>query len=1012
MRFSTLCIAAALVLAHASDLFATDLRFIEDAALRAVHFIDAKEGWAVGDEGVVLHTIDAGRTWQPQASGTRASLRSVHFHDDNHGWAAGREELPGGQGGVGVLLATEDGGFTWKRLLANALPGVNQVRFSSKAVGFLLADGCDQFPSGLYRTINGGREWEPVAGPRTTAWMCGAFSDDKTGVFAGAWSRLATLKDGRIVAAEDVETLAGRHLRGMQAVARRVLAVADGGLVLSSVSAGARWGFVDLKLPADLLACLDFNAIHAVKDHVWIVGRPGSFVLFSDDAGVAWQLRRTNQTMPLHSVHFADEKNGWAVGDAGTILATRDAGKSWQVQHQGGKRAAVLHVHAQNAPLDTLTILGGCDGNLCTALRVVAPDAASAAPGKAWEATRFAAAARQAGALTGEMLWNFPLPQYLLNADKDLILAHWNRRHADKAEREMLRQLVLAIRVWRPSVVLGDSPDSKTPLQGLIAEALQAAIRCAADAKEFPEQLESLGLEAWQVSKVYGLCEPASASVTQDNQSAKGTLETTVAEHAALAGRLLDDGYSQVPNQRHYRMLQTKLEKAGDTPHWLDGLALKEGDARRAMPARVEGNVLAAKAIRERQHLLTLADNLGDAGRNFTSFVVAIEKMPEDQAALTAFSMGQRYLRKGQWHLAQEAFLVLVDRYPAHPLAADAYQWLLRVNSSGEARRRVELKHFTMLENAPLLGMKAKSRGNPIQPVNGVETLDVRQWNRGCVEFSRRLAGFGTLHLTDPAVQFPLQAARRSLGEVAPTVQFFEKFKTFVPQGPWSEAAQAELWINLRSNTPPAKVARSRLTEMRPRLDGVLDDPCWQGAKPLVLDNAAGDSAKEHPTEAMFAYDQEFLYVALKCRHPEGRQVPLAKDRARDADLDGIDRVSILLDIDRDYATYYRLEVDQRGCVREDCWGDANWNPRWFVSAKSHTDHWCVEAAIPLSELTSQRVALGSAWAFNVVRTVPGRGVQSWSQPADVQPRPEGMSLLIFQQEGAQKQVAPMPTAP
>jgi photosystem II stability/assembly factor-like uncharacterized protein len=1012
MRFSTPFFAVALLLAHASGLFATDLRFIEDAALRAVHFIDAKEGWAVGDEGVVLHTIDGGRTWQPQASGTRASLRSVHFHDDNHGWAAGREELPGGRGSVGVLLATEDGGFTWKRLLANALPGINQLRFASKAVGFLLTDGCDQFPSGLYRTINAGREWEPVAGPRTTAWMCGAVLDEKNGVFGGAWSRLATLKDGRIIAAEDADTLAGRHIRGMHAVARRVLAVADGGLVLSSTSAGARWGFVDLKLPADLLACLDFSAIHAVKDHAWIVGRPGSFVLCSDDAGVTWQMRKTNQTMPLHAVHFADEKNGWAVGDAGTILATQDAGRTWQVQHQGGKRAATLHVHAQSAPLDTLTVLGGCDGNLCAALRVVAPDPASSAPGKAWEASRYAAATRQAGAMTGEMLWNFPLPQYLQNADKAMILAHWNRRHADKAEREMLRQLVLAIRTWRPSVVLGDAPDGKSPLQGLIAEALQTAIRCAADAKEFPEQLESLGLEAWQVSKVYGLCEPAGASVTQDNQSAKGTLDTTVAEHAAMVGRLLDDGYPQVPAQRHYRMLQSKLDKAGDTPHWLDGLALKEGEARRAMPARAEGDALAAKAIRERQHLLTLADNLGDAGRNFTSFMVAIEKMPEEQAALTAFGMGQRYLRKGQWHLAQEAFLVLVDRYPAHPLAADAYQWLLRVNSSGEARRRVELKHFTMLDNAPLLGMKLKDRGNPIQQVNAAETLDIRQWNRGCVEYSRRLAGFGTLHLTDPAVQFPLQAARRNLGEVAPTLQFFEKFKTFVPQGPWSEAAQAELWINLRSNTPPAKVARSRLTEMRPRLDGILDDACWNGVKPLVLDNAAGDSAKENPTEAMFAYDQEFLYIALKCRHPEGGQVAPVKDRARDADLDAFDRVSILLDIDRDYATYYRLEVDQRGGVREDCWGDANWNPRWFVSAKSHADHWCVEAAIPLSELTSQRIAMGSAWAFNVVRTLPGRGVQSWSQPADVQPRPEGMSLLIFQQEGAQKQVAPMPTAP
>ena len=29
-----------------------DLRFFDDAALRAVHFVDAEEGWVVGDEGV------------------------------------------------------------------------------------------------------------------------------------------------------------------------------------------------------------------------------------------------------------------------------------------------------------------------------------------------------------------------------------------------------------------------------------------------------------------------------------------------------------------------------------------------------------------------------------------------------------------------------------------------------------------------------------------------------------------------------------------------------------------------------------------------------------------------------------------------------------------------------------------------------------------------------------------------------------------------------------------------
>jgi hypothetical protein len=34
-------------------------------------------------------------------------------------------------------------------------------------------------------------------------------------------------------------------------------------------------------------------------------------------------------------VHFADVRTGWAVGDGGTILATRDGGASWEPQHSG-----------------------------------------------------------------------------------------------------------------------------------------------------------------------------------------------------------------------------------------------------------------------------------------------------------------------------------------------------------------------------------------------------------------------------------------------------------------------------------------------------------------------------------------------------------------------------------------------------------------------------------------------------------------------------------------------------
>jgi hypothetical protein len=177
----------------------------------------------------------------------------------------------------------------------------------------------------------------------------------------------------------------------------------------------------------------------------------------------------------------------------------------------------------------------------------------------------------------------------------------------------------------------------------------------------------------------------------------------------------------------------------------------------------------------------------------------------------------------------------------------------------------------------------------------------------------------------------------------------------------------------------------------------------------MVLRNAAGDTVKDYPTEAWLAYDDEFLYLALRCRHPRGRYVAPMKVRKRDEDLRAYDRVSLLLDLDRDYSTYFDFQVDQRGCLAEDCWGDKTWNPRWFVAVRSGETCWQIEAAIPLIELTGNQIPVGTAWACNVVRIIPGRGVQAWSVPAGVEPRPEGMGLLIFTRDPDQADKAKTP---
>ena len=88
--------------------------------------------------------------------------------------------------------------------------------------------------------------------------------------------------------------------------------------------------------------------------------------------------------------------------------------------------------------------------------------------------------------------------------------------------------------------------------------------------------------------------------------------------------------------------------------------------------------------------------------------------------------------------------------------------------------------------------------------------------------------------------------------------------------------------------------------------------------------------------------------------------------------------------MDRDYATYYRLSIDHRGWTHDECWGDASWNPTWYVAAGADDDTWTIEAAIPLKELTQQQPDAKTTWAVGVQRIVPGVGFQSWTTPASL----------------------------
>src|SRR5262249_40853226 len=147
----------------------------------------------------------------------------------------------------------------------------------------------------------------------------------------------------------------------------------------------------------------------------------------------------------------------------------------------------------------------GEDGYLTVALRVAGADPGSAPQARASEPQRLSAAMRLAAGAAGESLWQVPVPEHMSGADKKELPAAWGKLHGDKAAGQLLRQIVLAIRTWQPEVVITDDRTAGI-LEDLIGEATQEAFQRAADPKEFPEQINKLGLQPWTVKKLYARC--------------------------------------------------------------------------------------------------------------------------------------------------------------------------------------------------------------------------------------------------------------------------------------------------------------------------------------------------------------------------------------------------------------------------------------------------------------------------------------------------------------------------
>lgn len=234
--------------------------------LAAVHFIDAKSGWAVGHDSMILATTDGGETWVKQfsAESEQRPLLDVLFLDTNNGFAIGA---------YGAFYGTTDGGKTWEpRQLVPPLPAPARSKAPANARGnqqedkggdedrhlnaiLKLADGkllVVGEAGKMARSDNAGKSWARVEAPYKGSFFGAVQATDGSVIAFGLRGRIfrtdAGLKTWKQVENASVATLMGGSVLPdgsivLAGAAGTVLVSRDNGASFSSFNSGTTKAF-------------------------------------------------------------------------------------------------------------------------------------------------------------------------------------------------------------------------------------------------------------------------------------------------------------------------------------------------------------------------------------------------------------------------------------------------------------------------------------------------------------------------------------------------------------------------------------------------------------------------------------------------------------------------------------------------------------------------------------------------------------------------------------------------
>jgi photosystem II stability/assembly factor-like uncharacterized protein len=297
------------------------------ANLNAVHFPEGTQvGYAVGLAGTILKTADGGSSWVAESSHTGNGLNSVYFKDNNTGFAVGAR---------GAVVSTTDGGTTWTPSTVGSDP-LNYVRFPSNGQIGYIGVGPASIASKVLKTTDGGANWTPITVGGVADWSTScAFATDNQGVVVGKGGMVFGTTNGldSTKAQEpnsDVNMVAAAFSPADPNEGYLIGNDSNGGVVRYTRAFGQPGWDTVLIPPVTALYAVDMPT----SDTAYFSGDSG-FIGVSASSNVIWKTT-TSTSVRIRGLCFpAGADTGYAVGFAGTILKTTDAGAPWGAVAEG-----------------------------------------------------------------------------------------------------------------------------------------------------------------------------------------------------------------------------------------------------------------------------------------------------------------------------------------------------------------------------------------------------------------------------------------------------------------------------------------------------------------------------------------------------------------------------------------------------------------------------------------------------------------------------------------------------